>query len=206
MKIFKITTLAFCLLISQTAIMAQSLEAYAFSGYTFSDNFPINGGRAKIYDGHTFGGGLQYMLNSQYAIEALYQHQKSRIEAKSNFLNVDVDLPMDVHFILVGSNRIQNLGKNASVYGGLKAGAVIYSPKGINLDNVTHFATGISIGGKFNINSNISLKVQSHLYMPITDLGGSIFWSPGSGVNVGLSGLGTILHFGFTGGLSYKLF
>jgi hypothetical protein len=206
MKLSKLILIFLFLITGPSALVAQSLEAYIFSGYTISDKFPIYGGRAKIHDGHTFGGGLQYMLNQQYAVEVIYHRQQSQITAISSNLSLDVDLPMNVHFILAGSNRVQRIHEKASVYGGVKVGAVIYDPKGIGLDNVTHFAAGVSAGGKVFIQPKLGLRVQANLFIPITDLGGSIFWSPGSGVNVGLAGFGSILHFGFTGGLFYKLF
>lgn len=193
------------LLLESSLIMAQEFEMFIYGGYTFGDNFTIDGGKAKIHDGLTFGTGFQYVVNDLYAVEALYHRHESQIVAKSNYLNLDVDLPMTVHFILAGSNRLLKIDEKASLFGGAKLGLVIYDPKSIKLDNVTHFAAGISAGGKYFIQPKLGLRLQANLLMPVTDYGGSIWWSPGSGLDVGLGSFAPILHFGFTGGLFFLI-
>jgi hypothetical protein len=81
----------------------------------------------------------------------------------------------------------------------------IYAPKLHTRDNITKFAAGISGGFKYALNNNIGLRLQANLNFPIIDAGASLWWSPGSGVDVGVSSYTPIMQFGFTGGLVFML-
>lgn len=184
---------------------AQSLEIFGFSGYTFGDKFPISGGSAKIYDGHTYGGNLSYNLSETYAVEILYSRQDSRVTAFSSYLNLDVDEPMATSYIMAGSNRLIPLSEKAVFFSGLKLGAVIFSSKDDAFDAVTKFAAGFNGGFKTTFTENLGIRVQANLNFPITDVGASLWWGSGSGTSVGVSSYTPIIQFGFTGGLVYRL-
>jgi hypothetical protein len=184
---------------------AQSLEIFGFSGYTFGDKLPISGGTAKIYDGHTYGVAVAYDVSETYAFELMYSRQDSRVTAFSTFLNLDVDEPISTNFILAGSNRLIPLSEKATLFSGVKLGAVIYSSKDDAFDDVTKFAAGINGGFKTTFTENFGFRIQANLNFPITDVGASLWWSSGGGTSVGVSSYTPVLHFGFTGGLVYRL-
>ncbi len=197
--------ITFLLLSGFLAVNSQSIDVFAFSGYTFADKFPISGGSAKIHGGHTFGGSVSYNLSEYYAFEILYSRQESRATAYSSYLNIDTDEPISVNYILAGGNRLAPISDQASFYGGVKLGAVVYAAKLNTRDNITKFAAGLSGGFKYALNNNIGLRLQANLNFPIIDAGASLWWSPGSGVDVGVSSYTPIMQFGFTGGLVFML-
>ncbi len=201
-KHFIITIL---LLSSLLTVRAQSIDIFAFSGYTFADKFPITGGSAKIHDGHTFGGSVSYNLSEYYAFEIMYSRQESRATAFSKYQNIDTDEPISVNYILAGGNRLASISEQASFYGGIKLGAVVYAAKLNTRDNITKFAAGLSGGFKYTFSKHIGLRLQANLNFPIVDAGASLWWSPGSGVDVGVSSYTPIMQFGFTGGLVFNL-
>ena len=193
------------LFLLQLSAMAQSFEVTAFSGYTFADKFPISGGSAKINDGHTYGGILSYNHNESYAFELLYSRQETRGSAKSSYLNLDNDEAISVNYILAGSNRMIPTSVHGAFFGGIKLGAVIFSPKLNQYSNVTKFAVGITGGYKHMLNDIIGIRLQANLYAPIIDAGANFWWSPGNGTSVGVSSYTPILQFGLNGGIVFKL-
>lgn len=184
---------------------SQGLSIFVHSGYTFGDRFPVYGGTGKIYDGHTYGGAINYEISDFYAIEISYSRQDSRVTAVSSSLLQAIDEPLSSNYILGGVNRQLKVSDEATLYGGLKLGAVIYSTSGSRFDAVTRFAVGLNAGAKYMFAEKIGLRIQANLNSPVTDIGSSLWWSPGSGVNVGVSSYTPILQFGFTGGLVFQL-
>ncbi len=183
---------------------AQSVEIFGFSGYTFGDKFPISGGSAKIYDGHTYGGALAYNVSETYAFELMYSRQDSRVTAFSNYLNLDMDELMATNYILAGSNRLIPLSEKATLFSGIKLGAVIFSSKNNAFDDVTKFAAGFNGGFKTTFTENFGFRIQANLNFPITDMGASLWWSSGGGTSVGVSSYTPVIQFGFTGGVVYQ--
>jgi hypothetical protein len=202
----KKTTMILLVAIAMTfSAAAQSLEIFGFSGYTFGDKVNISGGKAKIHDGHTYGGAIAFNFNDAYAIEILYSRQDNKVTAFSSSLNLDVDEPVSTTYILAGSNRLIPLSEQAMLFSGAKLGAVTFRSKEGAFDDITEFAAGISGGIKFAFTQNIGLRLQANLNFPITNVGASLWWNSGGGTSAGVSTYTPIVQFGFTGGLVYRL-
>lgn len=184
---------------------AQTITVFAHSGYTFGDKFPISGGRGKIYDGHTYGGLLGIQLTDQYVLEVSYSRQDTRVLAISPYLTMNVDEPISVSYIMGGINRQLMLSEQAAVFGGLKFGAGLFNSKKDAFENVTRFAVGLNVGGAYYFTEQLGLRIQANLNAPVTDIGANLWWSPGSGIDVGVSSYTPVLQFGFTGGLVVRL-
>lgn len=200
-----IAFVAAALLIAGSSSFAQKAELFGFSGYTFADKFPISGGEGKIYDCHTYGGSLGINLGDYYQIELSYTRQNSFVDAYSQYLAVDVYEKASVNYIFAGGNRLFPLDENFTVYTGAKLGAFILGFKEDNYDNVSRFAVGVNAGMKYMLSPVAGIRVQGQLYFPITDVGANLWWSPGSGVDVGVSSYTPVLQFGFTGGIFFVL-
>ena len=201
----KIIVIAIFSFIAASSVMAQQLELFVHSGYTFGDKFPLSGGRGKIYDGHTYGGLFSVEISDFYAIELAYSRQDSRVLAISDYLGLDVDEKVSVNYILAGGNRLMKVNEKVTLFSGLKLGAVIIASKKDAFDNVTKFAVGLNAGAKYFMTEKLGLRVQANLNFPVTDVGGSLWWSPGSGLDAGVSSYTPVLQFGFTGGLVFKI-
>jgi hypothetical protein len=63
----------------------------------------------------------------------------------------------------------------------------------------------INGGVKYFFTPGVGQRLQADLTFPVTNVGGSLWWSPGSGTSVGVSSYVPFLQFGFTGGLVLKL-
>ncbi len=198
-------TVILIMMIFPIAINAQSLDLYGFSGYTFGHSFPIDGGRAKIYDGHTFGGAVGIALDENYSIELLYSRQPSRGTAQFTRSNVRYDEPIASNYVLIGGQRYFSIAENAQLFSGLKIGSAVFSSRRNNFDNYVKFAGGLSGGVRYFITEEVGLRMQAHLLFPITNLGANLWWNPGAGTSVGVTSYTSIVQFGFTGGMVLRL-
>lgn len=70
---------------------------------------------------------------------------------------------------------------------------------------MTRFAVGLNVGGAYYFTEQLGLRIQANLNAPVTDIGANLWWSPGSGIDVGVSSYTPVLQFGFTGGLVVRL-
>lgn len=199
-------TLLIAILFTQPLqLTAQTFDLFGFSGYTFGHRFDISGGRARISDGHTYGGSLSYIVNELYAFELLYSRQNGRASARSVTSGIDVDEEVSVNYILAGSKRMHKISEKARVFGGLKLGVVIFDPVKDSFDPITRFAAGISGGIKYFLTDKAGIRLQSGLNFPITNIGASLWWSSGGGTSVGVSSYTPIVQFSFTGGVFYRI-
>ncbi len=69
----RIPYLLIMLLASVVAYAQPSITLLTFESYTFSDQFDTEYGTGKIGDGFQWGGGLEFGLSEETAIELIYQ-------------------------------------------------------------------------------------------------------------------------------------
>lgn len=201
----RLLTVVFFLSLFTLTAHSQELDLYMFSGHTFGHSFPISGGDARIFGGHTYGGSMSYNVSDYYAFELIFSRQNSRATAFSEQAGIDVDAKMSSNFILLGGNRLMPLNEKAIFHGGIKLGAVVYAARFNAFDPITKFAAGVGGGFRYILSNQVALRAQAHLNFPVTDIGASLWWSPGSGTSVGVAGYTPIIQFGFTAGVMLSL-
>jgi hypothetical protein len=186
-------------------LIAQGVEITPFTGYTFQAGFNISGGRAFLRDGQTWGGMMGFSLNEATEVELGYSYQGTSAVARSNSLQENVDIPAQVHYATIGVNRLFPTSEKMTFFAGAKMGTgTLAFPDG-EYRNITRFSAGFQGGMKFYASDRVGLRVQANLMMPIVGVGTSLWWSPGAGTSVGLTGWSPIAQFGFTGGLVFRL-
>ncbi len=212
MKILNLTfVLILMLSLLSNSVFAQ-LSITPYSGYTFADKTPISGGNARIGDGHTYGIYLSYGLSENYEIEMQYSRQDNKVSANYRYTNIlggisyeNISEPASVNYIMIGTNKLIPANEKVTLFTGIKLGVSIISSKNDYFDSITKFAANINGGMKYFFNDKIGLRLQADLGMPMVNLGGSFWWSPKSGVDVGVSGYSPFLQFGFKGGLIFRM-
>lgn len=201
-KLFTLTLVLFLLIFE---LKAQSVEITPFTGYTFDHSFPIFAGRARLGGGQTFGGMLGFQVNDFLEIETLYSYQNGTSTARSTAIQNDVRTSTNAHYALIGANRLFPTSSQMAFFTGAKIGAAILSfPEGDYRD-ISRFAVGLNGGVKYFVSDNVGLRVQANLMMPISNVGASLWWSPGGGTQVGLNGWSSVIQFGFTGALVFRI-
>jgi opacity protein-like surface antigen len=187
-----------------TLINHAQLEVAGGYGYTFGARAPILGGNARISDGSLFHFGLNY-LYEDYSIEISYNYQELIGSARSSFWNFDVRDNIRINYILLGGNRHFDVSDKLILYSGLKAGILNISSIQDNFRSRTKLALGLNGGARYFITDNLGCKLQFQLFFPITDVGASLWWSPGGGTSVGVTSSSPFAQFGTFMGLFYRL-
>jgi len=183
----------------------QNLELSGSYGYTFGDRAQIYGGEARISDGALYNFAVNFFLDEDYSLEASYNYQKLEGRAFSSFWNFDVRDKIRLNYLLLGANRYFEINHKMSAFGGLKGGILNLSSVSNSFRTRTKLAVGIKGGLCYEIVRNFGLKAQLQLLFPITDVGASLWWSPGQGTAVGVSSNTPFVQFGSTIGLFYRL-
>lgn len=185
--------------------LAQHVEITPFTGYTFNHGFPIFGGRAKLGGGQTFGGMIGIPLGNSMEIETSYSFQSGTTTANSTAIRNDVSVKTNVHYILIGANRLFPTSSQITLFSGAKIGAGIVGFPSNEFDAISRLAVGLNGGMKYMASEKVGIRLQANLMMPINNVGGNLWWSPGSGTSVWVSGWSSVIQFGFTGGLIFRL-
>jgi hypothetical protein len=186
-------------------VMAQRVEITPFTGYTFNHGIPILGGRAILGGGQTFGGIVGMQLANNMEIESSYSFQSGTSTANSTAIRNDVSVKSNVHYIMIGANRLFPTSSQLTVFTGAKVGAGILGFPSNEFDTISRLAVGLNGGMKYLASDKMGIRIQANLMMPINNVGGNLWWTPGSGTSVGVSGWSSVVQFGFTGGLIFRL-
>lgn len=185
--------------------MSQGIEITPVTGYTFQAGFNILGGRAFLRDGQNWGGMMGFSLNQFMEVELGYNYMGTSAVARSVNLQENVDERTQVHYATIGVNRLIPRSEKLILFGGAKLGTGTLAFPEANIRNITRFSVGFQGGMKFFPSERVGLRMQANLMMPIVGVGTNLWWSPGAGTSVGLTGWSPIAQFGFTGGLIFRL-
>jgi len=201
-KLFIVFAL-FCMSLIQ--VKAQGIEITPFTGYTFQAGFNISGGKAFLEDGQNWGGMIGFSMNEFTEIELAYSYMGTRGVARSVNIQSSVNTPTQVHYATIGINRLFPLNENVTFFAGGRLGTGTLAFTERDFSNQTRFSVGFQGGMKYFVSERIGIRAQANLMMPIVGVGTSLWWSPGAGTSVGLTGWSPIAQFGFTGGLIFRL-
>jgi hypothetical protein len=190
--------------LAQTA--SAQLRINAFGGYTFQDQFTLNGyyngysyQEGRVDAGAHFGGSLEFMMQQNAGVELLYQYQSTTAHLRTAFSdNGPYDL--NVSYIMLGGIRYAPFSPVVSGYGGLNLGVAIMGGQA----SATKFAWGGKLGLMFNMSDNVGIKLGMQLLSPVQGAGGGFYLGTG-GASAGVSTYSSIYQFGFTGGLCFTL-
>lgn len=186
-------------------VKSQELEITPFTGYTFDHRFPIFGGNARLGGGQSFGGMLGFQVNEFYEIEGLYSFQNGKSTARSTAIQNTVNTETNANYILLGANRLFSTSSQLTLFTGGKIGAGILAFPNADYNTISRFTVGFNGGVKYFLSENIGIRAQANLMVPISDVGANLWWSPGSGTSVGLSGWSSVIQFGFTGAVIFRI-
>lgn len=181
-----------------------------FGGFNFDETFQLyNGGSVYLYDGGLYGASLGFKKSENMEFELTWQRQITTAEAYyyyfdgNNFDDAYITGDVDIEYFMLGMNRLKNMNKHVSLYGGVSAGVVVFTPRDIPVEAVVKFAIALKGGVNLHITDRIGLKLQPQLYIPIQSFGATAFvGSAGSGVSA--NGYSTITQFGGIGGLTFS--
>ena len=205
-RYFTITSIILLLAVSATTSVAQQLVARVHTGYTFGSRFTIDGGRARINDGAMWAGSMAYFFDDYKGAELYYNYQNTLLSARSVLIQGGkFEEQLNIHYIMAGVAGKRPTSLKTDLMGGMKIGAVIFDPVQRSFTSITRMAVGFNGGFNYYFSEKVGINAGFNLLMPIFDVGGFIWWSPGSGIDVGLASTTPFVQFSFVTGLSFRL-
>jgi hypothetical protein len=199
----KLYLIVFLLITRSFVTVGQSVEVTPFGGYVFP--YSWNGYNGSIYfDGNAQYGGIIGIATSRVVdFEFMY----NRIDTKAE---VDIygayhdQFNVSKNYYMIGGTKNFRVNETVSPYLGLKLGGVYMAPKETSYYSYWFFALGLDGGVKFYLNKVVGLRLQAQLLIPVQGGGFTFYYGSGGG---GTSAYvtSTMLDFGFTGGLIFRL-
>jgi hypothetical protein len=202
MRTFLVSIFFFSIALGSAPSWGQKLELTACTGYTFGSGFDITGGRAKLEGNANLGLFLGYTPKRRTEIEFSYNFLGTEATANSIYLTEDIRTRSQLHFVMLGINRIIPFKENLDFFSGIKLGTAGLSFPDSNFSDQTRFSVGVQAGMKYFFSESIGLRTQAHLLLPVVSEGGSLWWNPNAGV--GINGWSPIMPFSMNIGLIFR--
>ena len=142
----KLLFLCLITIITISEIQAQGLEITPITGYTFPASYRITSGTARLGDGQNWGGNLGFGLNDFMEVELSYSYMATRATASSPLITDNVDVRTQVHYAMIGANRLFPTSDALAFFAGLKLGTGTLAFPDREYNNVTKFSWGFQGG------------------------------------------------------------
>lgn len=183
----------------------------AMAGYKINGDVGTAGGNINIGDAPAFGAALDWRVNRFGSVELawLYDSPDAQFVSISSLYPSSRPFSVHTHFFQIGGLTTQPMGR-IEPFLGLTVGAVLLSPEQIQLTNGStlagndswRFATTAMLGTKIWMTSNVGLRLEARMLIPIIFSSGGFYAGTG-GSGLYASGGIPSLQFAFTGGLIF---
>jgi len=193
----------FVLAFATIAWTQPSITLLTFESYTFADKFETEYGTGKIQDGFQWGGGLEFGLTDNAAVELIYQNIKTDVSYQG--FDDRYNGKVGINYIMLGGTRYAPLNDKISGFGTVDMGAAWSNPDAsLDSESVTKFAIGGRLGVRIQGSEKVSLRLHAQLFSPVQWAGGGFYFGTG-GSGAGVSTGSTIWQFNLGGSLNFKL-
>jgi len=193
----------FVLAFATIAWTQPSITLLTFESYTFADKFETEYGTGKIQDGFQWGGGLEFGLTDNAAVELIYQNLKTDVSYQG--FDNRYNGQFGINYLMLGGTRYAPLNDKISGFGTVDMGAAWSNPdSSLDSESVTKFAIGGRLGVRIQANEKVSLRLHAQLFSPVQWAGGGFYFGTGGG-GAGVSTGSTIWQFNLGGSLNFRL-
>lgn len=202
-----ISSVLFTLGVTVVAWAQPTITLLTFESYTFSDKFDTEYGTGKVADGFQWGGGLEFGLREDFAVELIYQRMDADAyyDGYYDLTTKRYNGKVGVNYILVGGTRYQPLNEKISGFGTFNMGVGIFNPSdGLESDDVARFTLGGRLGIRIQTSEKVSIRLHGQLLSPVQWAGGGFYFGSG-GSGAGVTTGSTIWQFNLGGSLNFRL-
>jgi hypothetical protein len=189
---------------------AQTVEITPFGGYVFPGTMNADGGDVYFRGNAQYGGMISIGVSRVMDIDLIYNRIDTKADVNiyswNNSYNYD-EVPLSINYMMVGFTKNFRVNPVVSPFLGMSLGAVLFYPKedaGHNYQEAWFFAAGLNGGAKVYFSKRVGLRVQAQALVPVQGSGFYMFAGSG-GSGGGVSVYSTLVQFGFTGGLIFRL-
>lgn len=200
------------LLMAPFMIQAQGVELTGFGGYVFGSTLQASGGDVHFLGNAQYGGMLSIPVSRVVDVDLIY----NRIDTKAdvnvygmyNSYMYD-EVPLSINYMHVGFTKNFRVKPVVSPFVSLNLGACMFYPKEDSSKDFTYqeawfFSMGLDAGAKVYFSKRVGLRLQAQMLVPVQGAGFSMFVGSGGG-GTGVSVYSTMVQFGFTGGLIFRM-
>jgi hypothetical protein len=190
------------LFLSPVLLLAQHAEITPFGGHGFPATWNAYDGSIKFLGNAQYGGIISLGVSRVVDFNLIY----NRIDTKADlyYYGYYDQVPLSVNYIMAGFTKNFRVNPTVSPFVSLSMGACLMDPKEDNYHAYWFFATGMDAGAKIYLSKLIGLRLQAQMYIPVE--GASFtFYAGGAGGSSGVSVYSTLVQFGFTGGLIFRI-
>jgi len=188
-------------------IFAQGVEVTPFGGYVFGGTLNGDYGEVHIDENAQYGGMISIAVSRVMDLDLIYN--RSDTKAHVNYYNYggyvqpSLEIPLSINYIQIGVTKNFRVSPVVSPFVGFNLGACDFAPKE-DYSDAWFFSVGFNAGAKIYFAKRIGLRLQAQGYIPVQGSAFSMFVGTG-GTSAGVSVYSTLIQFGFTGGLIFRL-
>jgi len=181
----------------------RTVEITPFGGYVCPGTMQANGGNIRFLGNGQYGGMVSIAISRVVDIDLIYN--RSDTKAQVNLTNYRYEeVPLSINYMHVGFTKNFRVNEMLSPFIGYNLGACMFYPKVDTYYAVWFFSMGLNAGAKIYLAKHIGIRLQAQALVPIQGTGFSMFVGTGGGGG-GVSVYSTLVQFGFTGGLIFRL-
>jgi len=187
-------------------LKAQTVEITPFGGYVFPGTLNADGGDVYFRGNGQYGGMVSIGVNRAFDVDLIYNRSDTKADVNiynwNNSINYEV-VPISINYMHIGITKNFRVNPIVSPFVGFNLGTCLFYPK-TDYQSVWFFSMGITGGAKIYFSKRVGLRLQAQALAPIQGTAFSMFIGTGGGGG-GVSVYSTLVQFGFTGGLIFRL-
>ena len=181
----------------------RTVEITPFGGYVFPGTMQANGGDVRFIGNGQYGGTVGIAISRSVDIDLIYNRSDTKAQVDIIGMKYE-EVPISINYMHVGFTKNFRINKVVSPFVSYNLGACLFYPKTNDYYEVWFFSMGLDAGAKFYLSKHFGIRLQAQALMPIQGSGFSMFVGTG-GASGGVSVYSTLVQFGFTGGLIFRL-
>jgi hypothetical protein len=185
---------------------AQSVEVTPFGGYVFGATLNSDMGDVQFKGSGQYGGMISIAANRVIDVDLLYNRMDTKADANlyyNGYGAYEKEVPISINYMHVGFTKNFRINPKVSPFVGLNFGACLFYPKE-DYPETWFFSMGMNGGAKIYFSERIGIKLQAQMMIPYQGGGYTMYFGTG-GYGSGVSFYTTMVQFGFTGGLIFRL-
>ena len=200
----KLFLLVSILMILPFIVHAQSVEITPIGGYIFPSTMSGGGDNIHFNGAAQYGGIISIAASRVMDIELIYNRSDTKANVNSYYWNRFVtNVPVSINYMQIGFTKNFRVNPMVSPFLGFNLGGVLFYPK-TDASEAWFFSAGMSGGAKVYFSKRVGLRLQAQMFLPIQGAGFYMFGGSG-GAGGGVSVYSSMVQFGFTGGLVFRL-
>jgi len=190
------------ILLAPFALSAQTVEISPFGGYVFPATWNASNGSVYFRGNGQYGGMISIGFSRVMDLDLIY----NRVDTKGDVTMIDYTnrvVPLSINYFQVGATKNFRINKFVSPFIAGNVGGVLFSPKSSDY-YYWFFSVGVNGGAKIYFAKYFGIRLQAQLYFPVQGAG-FVFYAGSGGPGGSVTLYSTLVQFGFTGGLIFRL-